>query len=248
MSNVLSAALSGNLSTITNIKKPAAIVETKPNNKKKVMAASIAGSVIGIAAAVGGVYALAKKGNPALTFKNLTYEEKDVLMVGAGSVLGGLTGGLIADKNKDNIKPKLRESSTQFFGNMVCPISLLALGNKLIDKFNVQLPKLNEINSLSKFVNPILSVLPKVAMTIGALMGGMKIGNIIMNAVNNKIFNEKIEDKVEAADYLVHADDLCLTANMLLKDAPSISTITSKILPATFIIAGSKSGMQQKEN
>lgn len=249
MSNVLNAALSGNLTTVSNIQKTAAIVEKKVNNnKKKVMAASIAGSAIGIGAAVAGVYTLAKKGNPALTFKNLTYEEKDVLMVGAGSVLGGLTGGLIADKDKENIKPKLRESSTQFFGNMVCPISLLALGNKLIDKYNIKLPKLNSANSMANFINPILSVLPKVAMTIGALMGGMKIGNAIMNAVNNKIFNEKVQDKVEAEDYLVHADDLCLAANMLLKDAPSISTVTSKILPATFIIAGSKSGMQQKES
>ena len=43
---------------------------------------------------------MAKKGNPALTLKKLSYDEKDVLLIGAGSVLGGLAGGLIADREK----------------------------------------------------------------------------------------------------------------------------------------------------
>ena len=46
---------------------------------------------------------------------------------------------------------------------------------------------------------------------------------------------------------LVHSDDICLTANMLLKDTKVISSITSKALPLTMIIPGAKAGMQQKE-
>ena len=223
-------------------------VNLNNNNKKKVAAASIAGSAIGIAGAVAGVYAMAKKGNPAVSLKNFSYAEKDVLLIGAGSVLGGLTGGLIADKNNKNVKPKLREASQQFFGNMLCPIGLLAAGNKVLEKTNFKLPKINSNSKPAQIVNGVLSVLPKVAVTIGALMGGMEIGNKIMNTVNNKIFKEDIKHDVHAEDYLVHADDLCLAANMLLKDAKSISAVTSKILPATFIVAGSKTGMQQAEN
>lgn len=187
-------------------------VKANPYNTKeyrrKVNAASIAGSAIGIAGAVAGVYAMAKKGNPAVSLKNLSYEEKDVLLIGAGSVLGGLTGGLIADKNKNNVKPKLREASQQFVGNMVFPIGLLAAGNKILDKTGFKLPKINSNSKYAKAANGVLSVLPKIAVTLTALAGGMKLGNKVMNNVNNKIFNEEVKHEVEPEDFLVHADDL----------------------------------------
>lgn len=216
-------------------------------HRNKVKAASIAGSAIGIAGAVAGVYAMAKKGNPAVSLKNLSYEEKDVLLIGAGSVLGGLTGGLLADKDKNNVKPKLREASQQYIGNMVFPIGLLAMGNKILDKTGFKLPKINSNFKYAKTANGVLSVLPKIAVTVGALFGGMELGNKVMNNVNNKVFKEEVKHDVQAEDYLVHADDLCLAANMLLKDAKSVSAITSKVLPATFIVAGSKVGMQTAE-
>ncbi len=221
--------------------------DKKESKKKKVNAAAITGSAIGIAAGVAGVYALAKKGNPSLGIKNINYSEGDVLMIGAGSVLGGLAGGLIADDDKKNVKPKLREASQQFFGNMCCPIGLLALGNKVLDKTNFRLPKINSASKPAMAVNGVLKVLPKVAVTLGALFGGMEIGNGIMNKVNNKIFKEEVKHDIEAEDYLVHADDLCLAANMLLKDSAAISSVTSKVLPATFIVAGSKTGMQKAD-
>ena len=222
---------------------------TEPNkpSKKKVTAASIAGSAIGIAGAVAGVYAMAKKGNPAASIKNLRYEEKDVLLIGAGSVLGGLAGGLAADSDKKNVKPKLREASQQFFGSMACPIGLLAIGNKILDKTNFQLPKLKSASKAANAVNGVLSVLPRVAVAVGTLIGGMEIGNKVMNAVNDRVFNEKVEHHIHKEDYLVHADDLCLAANMLLKDAQSVSAVTSKVLPAAFIVAGSKTGMAKAE-
>lgn len=214
------------------------------NHKRKIAATSIAGSAIGIAGSVAGVYALAKKGNPALTLKKLSYDEKDVLLIGAGSVLGGLAGGLIADRNKENVKPKLREASQQFFGNMLFPLGFLSLGNNILEKTNFKLPKINSDSKPARIVNGVFSLLPKVAVTVASLVGGMEIGNNIMNKVNNKIFKEDVKHEVNIEDYFVHADDLCLTANMLLKDAKLISRLTSKVLPATFIVAGSKTGMQ----
>ena len=116
------------MNIVDAVSKPKSNINEK-NYKRKIAAASIAGSAIGIAGSVAGIYAMAKKGNPALTLKKLSYDEKDVLLIGAGSVLGGLAGGLIADRNKENVKPKLREASQQFFGNMLCPIGFLAVGN-----------------------------------------------------------------------------------------------------------------------
>lgn len=232
------------MNIVNVVSKPKSNINEK-NHKRKIAAASIAGSAIGIAGSIAGIYAMAKKGNPALTLKKLSYEEKDVLLIGAGSVLGGLAGGLIADRDKENVKPKLREASQQFLGNMLCPIGFLALGNKVLEKTNLKLPKINSNTKPAKVLNGVTSVLPKVAVTVASLVGGMELGNKVMNKVNNKIFKEEVKHEVNVEDYFVHADDLCLTANMLLKDAKLISRLTSKVLPATFIVAGSKTGMQE---
>ena len=220
----------------------------KKADNKKVKIGSIAGAAIGIAAAVGGVYALAKKGNPSTTFMNLKYENKDILMIGAGSVLGGLAGGLITDSDKRNVNPKLREASQQFFGNMVCPITILTLGDKALDALKINIPDVMKTGTkFAKFVNNGVKYLPKAAMTICALVSGMEIGNAIMNKINNKIFKEEVKHDVHAEDYLVHADDICLTADRLLTDSPTVSKITSKLLPLSFILSGSKTGMQQAD-
>ena len=73
----------------------------------------------------------------------------------------------------------------------------------------------------------------------------MEIGNKVVNKLNNKIFKEEVKHDVKAEDYLVHADDICITANMLLKDVKSITSVTSTLLPLSFIVSGSKTGMQQ---
>ena len=214
-------------------------VNKEVKNKSKIVTpASIAGSAIGIASAVGCIYKAAKTKNPAASLKNLSYEEADVLLIGAGSVLGGLAGGLIADKDKKNVIPKLREASQQFIGNMVFPISILACANKLLNKYVF---KSNQTPASAK------GILLKSAVCVASLVGGMELGNKVMNKVNNKVFKEDIKHDVKAEDYLVHADDLCLTANMVLKDFKSVSAITSKLLPFTFIVAGSKTGMANKE-
>ena len=216
-------------------------------NKNRVKTASLIGSAIGIAGAVAGVYAIAKSGNPAVSLKNLTYGERDILMIGAGSILGGLTGGLLADKNKANRTPKLREASQQFFGSLVCPISILAVAERALEKSGFKLPQIQSASKYAKAANVALAALPKVTVTIGSLIAGMEIGNKIMNKVNNKIFKEEVKHDVHPSDYLVHTDDLCVAANLLLKDAKSISQITSKALPLSFILAGTKTGMQQAE-
>lgn len=216
-------------------------------NKAVVTAASIAGSALGIAGTVAGLYAIAKKGNPSASLFNLKYAEKDVLLISAGSILGGLTGGLIADKNKENVKPKLREASQQFVGNTLFPIASLSFANKALDKSGFKLPQINSTSKVAKMANVALAAAPKVVVTLASLIGGMQVGNKLMNAVNNKIYKEDVKHSIAPEDMLVHSDDICLTANMLLKDTKVISSITSKALPLTMIIPGSKAGMQQKE-
>ena len=217
-------------------------------NKKRVVASSIIGSLAGIAVAVGTIFALARGKNPAATLKNLHYEEPQIIAIGAGSILGGLAGGLLADKNENNKKEKLREASQQFFGNVLCPVGILAASSKLLEKSGFRLPQINSSSKPAKIANAVLSALPRFVVTVASLVTGMEVGNAVMNKVNNKVFKEEVKHDVNPEDYLMHADDLCLTANMLLKDAKTISRLTSKVIPLTFIVAGSKTGMKENDS
>lgn len=218
----------------------------QPNNKNKVKLASIAGSALGIGAAVGGIYMAAKKGNPQLALKNLVYNEKDALIIGTSAIAGGLIGGLTTDK-KENAVPKLREATQQLVGNTLFPLATLAGANKLLNKINIKMPQIKSASKPAKIANAVLTALPKAVTTILALNGGMKLGNKIVNKVNDKICNEEVKHCVKPEDYLVHTDDICLTANMLFNNTKNISKITSKILPISFIVSGAKTGMQQKQ-
>ncbi len=218
------------------------------NNRKKIVAASVAGSAIGIASTVAGLYTVTKKGNPTLSLKKLAYDEKDVLLIGTNAVLGGLAGGLITDRDKDNVVPKLREATHQLVGNTLFPVSFVALGNKILEKTNFKLPQINSNSKMANIANIFLKALPKSVMTLSALFGGAAVGNKIVNSVNNKIFKEEVKHSVAPEDMLVHTDDICFATSMLLKDSPKISSFTNAILPATFLVSGAKTGMQQKQN
>lgn len=220
---------------------------TKLNNRAKVVLSSVAGSAIGIAGAVAGVYACAKKGNPAATLKNLKYAEKDVLLLATGSVLGGLTGGLIADKNKENVKPKAREAVQQLVGSTFFPIATLAASMELLDRTNFQLPKFKSTSKPAKAANAVLGVLPRVVLTFASLFGGAHVGNKVANDFNNFVFKENVKHDVKPEDMLVHADDLCLAGSMVLKDVKNLSNLVCSALPATFLVSGIKTGIQQKE-
>ena len=217
------------------------------NNRTKVAVASTVGSAVGIAASVAGIYAMAKKGNPALALRNLMYKEKDVFILGTGAIAGGLAGGLIADKNKENVVPKVREAAQQMIGNTLFPVSFLAVGNKILEKTNLKLPKLKSSSKPAQVINTVLSALPKIVVTLASLTAGAQVGNKVVNTVNNKIFKEDVKRVVAAEDMLVHTDDICLATSMLAKNTPKIASFSNAILPATFIVAGAKTGMQQKE-
>ena len=246
MANLLEQALA----------RPYTITTTPANNTqniapkktdKKVIAGATIGSALGIMGAVATVYAMAKKGNPELLLKNLAYEEKDVLLIGAGSVLGGLTGGLLTDKDPKNKVPKLREASEQMVGCIALPIGLLAVGNKLLNRANIKMPQLKSASKIADYANNALRHLPKVLTTVACLVTGMHLGHEIMTKVNNKIFKEDVKRNIEPKDYLVHTDDLCVATSMILKDTEKISKVTNKILPASFLISGIKTGIQKAE-
>lgn len=219
--------------------------EPKQKNIKKIKTASAAGAAIGIAAAVSGVYAAAEKSSAGRLLKNFSYNEKDILLIGAGSILGGLSGGIYADK--DNIKAKLKEASMQFFGCLLCPLAFLAAGGKLLEKSKFELPKLKGASNAVKCLNQISGALPKIAVTAGSLVLGMHTGSKIMNKLHGRIFKDTKTRDVHASDYLVHTDDMCTAACLLLKDSKTLSALTSKALPLSFLPAGINAGAASEE-
>ena len=124
----------------------------------------------------------------------------------------------------------------------------MAVGNKILEKTNFKLPKFKSNSKPAQIANVVLSALPKIAVTLTSLIGGAHVGNKVVNTVNNKIFKEDVKRNVSAEDMLVHTDDICLATSMLAKNAPKIASISNAILPATFLVSGAKTGMQQKEN
>ena len=249
MANVLQQALARPTSitpTVANNNQQT-VTPTKKKIDKKVIVGATVGSALGIAGAVAGVYHMAKKGDPKLLLRNLAYAEKDVLLIGAGSVLGGLTGGLLTDKEKKNTVPKIREATEQMVGCIALPVGLLAAGNKLLDKANIKMPQLKSASTMAGYINNALKHLPKVLTTLGCLVAGMFLGHEITEKISNKIFKEEKNTKVEAKDFLVHTDDLCVAASLIFKDTEKISKVTNKILPLSFILSGIKTGTRKAE-
>ncbi len=225
-----------------NIAKPQKHRES--NNKVKL--ASIAGSSVGIAVTLATLLSKAKKGNPATTFRSLSYEEPEMIKLGLASVVGGMAGGIAAD-NKKNSKAKVKEAIQQALGNIITPVGLLAINTRLLEKSGLKFPIIKGNNKFVKFANQSLGALPRVVVTIASLVAGMKIGHTIVDKLNEKIFHEKEKRQIKASDYSAHVDDLCLVSSLMLKDS-AVKTVTSKMIPLSMMISGFEAGTKQEEH
>lgn len=241
------------------------------HNDRKVKVASLVGSATGIAVVLGGILsknrkkvfneAAAEAEKLGVAVETLLKEKaaktagqikplpidrpEDLLKLAAGSILGGLTGGLLTDK-KENAKPKVRESLQQFFGNITIPVSILALNMHLLDKSKFKMPLLKETRKFASKLNPLIKQVPRIGITIASLFGGLALGNKIMNKVNDKIFNGKENREVKPSDFSAHADDLCFASSFIFK-SPKVQGVISRILPATFLVAGYEAGTHKAQ-
>lgn len=188
-------------------------------------------SVLGVA----GSLALLAKGagyslKPSKMFKNIknSYLAKaeflapQVIAMGAGSCIGGLAGGYIVDKNKQNRKAKLREALMQI-GNVSIPIITVDL---MVDKL---------FHKASDGV--------KAAAGLGGVALGVVLANFIMNRVNNFIFNEPKGEsrKVKATDFSAHLDDVVVSASYIAPKSKIVHAI-SRTIPIALVIPGLEVG------
>ena len=146
------------------------------------------------------------------------FTDKEVISIGAGSCLGGLAGGYLVDKNKDNRKAKRREAVMQI-GNISIPILSVEGAAKLTAK---------------------KSKTTKTLAAIGGLVFGVYAANILMNLLSNAIFTNTSGRKVKATDFSAHLDDMVVAANYI-SDSKFVHGI-ARLIPLALMFAGNEVG------
>ena len=202
---------------------------------------------------LGGMAAHAKyKGYslaPKKMFKNIgdsywskvKFDDGPVITIGAGSCLGGLVGGFIIDKNKENRKAKMREALLQMT-NISLPIIFTVfgarwgkkLGNKYWDKCRPEAEQ------------TFRTKLPQGVLGITGLIGGVYTANIVANKINEKIFRQGKGRPVQLTDFSAHLDDFCVAGSQI-SDARWIHWL-SRLVPVALMIAGNEVGNTSVEN
>ncbi len=185
-------------------------------------------------------------------FKQIKIESLEILALAAGSLVGGLAGGIAVDKT--NKRDKIKETLQQFVGNIVFPISFVAGGNwaydKIVKKTGFKMPDVN-----NKALNAILKAFPPVAVVLGSLAIGIKVGNEVANNMNNKIFVENEDRDIKLTDFAAHVDDTLLGASLVAQNltpanataasSGAISAVASRLIPPALVIPGYMAGTAQ---
>ncbi|HBG49026.1 MAG TPA: hypothetical protein DDW90_05905, partial [Cyanobacteria bacterium UBA9971] len=160
-------------------------------------------------------------------FFDINISLKEMLIMGTGSILGGLAGGIITDKNKKT-KNKVKEGVYQYF-NMAVPTFI-------VDRL-IKLTKKHE-----KFNNRFAQI-GSVVVGIG---GGMPIASMISQKINNSIVDKepKYNRKMKLKDCIMHIDDI--TMALILAKVPFVSKLgIDKILPILYLPSGYETGKQK---
>lgn len=201
----------------------------KAQDKKhetKVKVATLTGSILTTAAYIFALAKSAQKGNfKAKDLLNVDFHNMfKVMGLATSAVIGGMTGGLLTDK--ENRKAKLQEGIHQFFGNIITPITIVGIACNAIEKRN-----------FSKTKEILLSGLTAIT----GVAVGVTSGNWFASKVNKAIFKEDDGRHVSIKDFSIHVDDL-LTVAALTPIGRSIQSFISVALPAIFQICGYEAG------
>lgn len=190
----------------------------------------VASTALGVAASMA---VLAKKGGYSIKPKNffinmkkfisnVHYDDwKKIVTIGAGSCLGGLAGGYLIDKNKENRKAKNREA-IMHFGNIAIPIITVDF---VTDKL---------CKNAGKWT--------KAFAALGGILGGVYLANFVMNKVSNVLFQDKSQERgVRLTDFPSHLDDVIVAAGFIAPDSKLIHKI-GRIVPLALMVAGNEAG------
>jgi len=160
---------------------------------------------------------------------NIEYELNEMLLMGFGSIFGGLLGGLAATKNENkDKKAKIKEAVFQF-SNIAIPTSIVAGLLELSKKHNYT------------------GILPKVASAIIGIGAGMPIAAEFSNKINNEYLDKDnpMKRKLRIKDCFVHVDDLI--GVLVLSKIPLADKLhIEKVLPVLYGICGFEAGTKKQ--
>lgn len=169
------------------------------------------------------------------------YKTKEIVTIGAGSILGGLIGGTILGDKKD-LKSKVRESIVQI-ANITFPIAIVEAlssgGTALSEKL---MPNWCKSENL---VKQAVTKFPAAAGAITGLLTGMYIGNKVSNKLNEKIFKKKENRPIAYTDFSAHVDDIGVAATFVAPNNFITKTI-SRLIPPALIVAGYETGTRKE--
>ena len=169
------------------------------------------------------------------------FEEKEIISMTAGSIVGGLAGGLVIDERSNNdkaeLKSKVGEAIIQF-GNACVPILTIGQCSKLGDKAESGiLKKMSpDAGNFMKF----LAKMPKLFFILTGLAVGMIIGNKAANYLKKHLLDSDDARKIKPADMFMHWDDLCVAASFF-SDGPVVQGF-ARLVPLAMLMAGYQVG------
>lgn len=154
-------------------------------------------------------------------FLKMEYGLKEIAGVSAGSIIGGVAGGMI-NADKFDRKQKVNEGIFQFMNAVVPPAAVLAL-MKLSDK-----------------INPLNNAYGKIGIVVTGLLGGMfgaaKLSNLICDP------KDKVPDrKLTMKDSIANIDDAL--GVLAMTDIPALKKLpVAPLLPPIYILCGYRAG------
>jgi len=185
-----------------------------------------------------------------ITPKSLQIEEKEILTLAGGSVLGGLAGGAIFDE-KSNFKAKLKEALNQMVGNVFIPVKCVGWASRKYKenetKILSKVPQIKKSGKTFEILNRGLRAIPPIFITGMALAVGIITGNKVSNFINEKLYGQKVDRNIKATDFAPHVDDLCL-AITLMAPGTLIGKIIARTIPAFLTVPGYQTGIAQGNN
>lgn len=165
--------------------------------------------------------------NNVMKFLDINYGLKEMIILGSGSIAGGLAGGIIFDK-KEKTKAKMQEAIYQF-ANLAIPTSLAA--------------GLMHLAKNSKSFNN------RYAQIVAAVVGigmGMPLSSAICHKINNGISdkNQKYHRPMKLKDGIIHLDDIIMA--LVLTRLPLVKNLCiDKLIPFLYLYCGYESGKHE---
>ena len=183
-----------------------------------------------------------------ITPKSLVIEEKEIITLAGGSVIGGLAGGAIFDK-KSNFKAKLKEALNQMLGNVLVPVGCVGLTSRWYKKNEIKIlskvPQIKKSGKVYTLMNRGLKAIPPVFITGVALAVGIITGNKVSNFINEKLYKQKVDRDIKATDFAPHVDDLCLAVTLMAPGTP-VGKVIARTIPAFLTVPGYQTGIAQE--